>query len=396
VVALHKPLPLMVSEPGSFAQHTIVVRKPQIIADVLTHNPYPAEIRKALETLAQEIAGGRVAPLREPEADASFWLEQWRPYEGCTWLELPWLFAETYFYRRVLEIVQYFRPGPWYHWDPFAVQKRQALAEGLPTLAAFYAALPPSLSAGELFRRWVLRSLWGNRADLSNVEVSRGAHLENGQNADGVLVDHTEHVWRLMADGAVRTLDWATDNCGLELLCDLGMVDMLLSHRLVERVRLHLKPQPYFVSDAMPQDAQATIEALATSEEALLQGLGRRLGEYRRTKSLTLVTDPFWATCLCFTQMPDRVRGLLAEGDLTLLKGDVNYRRLLEDRHWPPETPLERIAGYMPTTVLALRTLKGELIAGLPEGLAERIEREDPDWLINGRRGLVQMVRVGG
>jgi len=39
--------------------------------------------------------------------------------------------------------------------------------------------------------------------------------------------------------------------------------------------------------------------------------------------------------------------------------------------------------------------LKGEIIVGLKEGQAEKIAAEDPDWLINGLRGIIQYVELG-
>ena len=95
---------------------------------------------------------------------------------------------------------------------------------------------------------------------------------------------------------------------------------------------------------------------------------------------------------LFFRQLPAGLRAELGGADLLVLKGDVNYRRLLEDRHWPPTARLEEIAGHMPAPFLTLRTLKAELIVGLDEGQAERLEAEDPAWRINGRRGLVHLV----
>lgn len=53
---------------------------------------------------------------------------------------------------------------------------------------------------------------------------------------------------------------------------------------------------------------------------------------------------------------------------MLVLKGDVNYRRLLEDRHWPPTTRLEEVTQFMPTSTLSLRTLKAEIMVGLAEG----------------------------
>jgi hypothetical protein len=73
-----------------------------------------------------------------------------------------------------------------------------------------------------------------------------------------------------------------------------------------------------------------------------------------------------------------------------MLKGDVNYRRLLGDAHWPPTTPFEQATAYFPAPLMALRTLKAELVVGLRVDEAERRQAQDPDWLVNGRYGLVQ------
>jgi len=191
----------------------------------------------------------------------------------------------------------------------------------------------------------------------------------------------------------VHTLALATDNCGHELLRDLALVDALIGQGLVSRVCMHLKPLPYFVSDAMVPDCERTIAALCAQPAESARLLGGRLTGYLGTGALCLTTDLFWASHLHFTALPGTLRADLARADLLMLKGDVNYRRLLEDRHWPPTTRLEEVTRYMPTSTLSLRTLKAEVIVGLPEGTAERLDREDPTWRINGRRGLVHLVR---
>lgn len=382
----------MVSEPGSFAEYTIKYRKPQIIADVQARNPYPTEVLHSLQTLNQEIADGRVMPLCEDAPDVPFWHEAWQPWRGRTWSELPWFFAETYFYRRMLECIRYFQPGPLYLRDPFAPQKEEALAQGLETLTAFYAMLPKGASLEERFALWLQRSLWGNLADLSNAAVAPNAQRLDGDPSAQLLINDTYQVWNLVREDRIRRLDLIADNSGLELLSDLGLLDLALSNGLVQTVHLHLKGQPYFVSDAMPKDLLATLSALQTSRDNMLCALGERLGAAYAKGRLVVHDHPFWATCLFFSQFPDDLRRFLAQADLIICKGDVNYRRLLEDRHWPPTTRLEKIAAYMPTSFVALRTLKGELIVGLPEGMAERLTCEDPTWLINGKRGLIHFV----
>jgi hypothetical protein len=77
-----------------------------------------------------------------------------------------------------------------------------------------------------------------------------------------------------------------------------------------------------------------------------------------------------------------------------ILKGDVNYRRLFGDRHWQPTTPIEKAAGYFPTSVLSFRTLKAEIAVGLSEEMLEYLNTEaEEDWRINGKRGMITFMK---
>jgi hypothetical protein len=49
----------------------------------------------------------------------------------------------------------------------------------------------------------------------------------------------------------------------------------------------------------------------------------------------------------------------------------------------------------MPAPFVTLRTLKAELIVGMAEGQAEAIRTDDPDWLVNGERGVIHYVNAG-
>ncbi len=387
-----RPPHLMVSEPGSFAEYTIRVRKPQILADIVSDNAYPAAVNRALSSFGDEIAGGHVHPLTEDTADRDIWQSAWEPFEGASWFDLPWYFAETFFYRRVLEIVQYFQPGRWHHMDPFAARKGHALAEGLRTLGPLCDAMPDDAHVANRFARWIYQSVWGNRADLSNIAVNVSAATSLHDGSDLLLIDHASQVWSHLVLGEATRVDLVADNAGLELLVDLAFTAFLIDETPVEQVHIHLKPQPFFVSDAMPADCETAIDALCATATPPLDALGDRLLSQRGNGQLILDTDPFWATSLFFSQFPERLRNGLGSSDLLILKGDVNYRRLLEDRHWPATTRLEEITLFMPAPFVTLRTLKGELIVGLPSDLAGRLDREDPRWLINGQRGLIHFV----
>jgi hypothetical protein len=379
----------MTSEPGSFARATIVERKPQIIRQVIADNGYRPQTVGTLEAFRREIAQGRLQPLTETAPDVAFWNEQALAYRDRAWLDLPWYFAETYFYRRLLEAVGYFQPGPWQGCDPFGVQKRAQDRAAMALLAATGGGLDGQSPEGR-FALLLHSSLWGNRADLSNFTVREEVRSGDGpaEERHNVLIDHTEQVTAYLSSGVDR-VDFVNDNAGRELLFDLILADFLLTEGWAQTVVFHLKGQPFFVSDAMIVDVQEIV--------ALLDGedLGQRLRAHVDDGRLVLQSDPFWTTNLMFRETPAPLTTELAQADLIIFKGDVNYRRLLDDAHWPHTARLEDIATYIPASFVALRTLKAEIMVGLGPGQAASIAAGDPEWLINGRRGLVHFVGKG-
>lgn len=386
------PPPLMTSEPGSFARATIVERKPQIIRQVIEDNAYPPDIVVALEAFADEIANRPIQPLHESAPDVDFWNDALTVYAGKTWLEVPWYFAETYFYRRLLEVTRYFQPGSWQGRDPFQEQKRKQVEADITRLAGIWEEFP-SQDSQALFVGLLHSCLWGNRADLSNftVKVKAQGGLATRQERHNILIDHTGQVLGLLANGVPR-LDFINDNVGSELLFDLALSDFLLECGWAGQVHLHVKNQPFFVSDAMPGDVEATVARLKETPSPGMRALGVRLAAEMADRRLMIHTDPFWTTCLMFRGMPLHLREQLGSADLVLVKGDVNYRRLLDDLHWPFTTKMEGVTAYFPASFVVLRTLKGEIMVGLERGQAEALAAEDPTWLINGKRGVIQFV----
>jgi hypothetical protein len=387
------PPPLMTSEPGSFARKTIVERKPQILHEVGAAYPYPAEVEEELGAYAHEIASLPVAPLREEAPDVGLWNAAWADLKGRTWLELPWYFAESFFYRRLMEIVRYYQPGPWHDVDPFAPQKARELDRALPGFASLQER--PHPDPGRAFASMLRDALWGNRADLSNRTIS--ARAEEGladAGSERLLIDDTPRIWQQLLDRSPARVDIVTDNSGLELLLDLRLADALVGWGLA-RVRFHLKHMPFFVSDAMVRDLEHTLSSLERSSGASAV-LAYRVRAAIEDGQIVLCDDPFWSTCLTYHELPPRIEAELAGADLVLFKGDVNYRRLLDDRHWPYTAHLAEIAGHMPSPLTALRTLKGELIVDLQVGQAEALAAADPTWMIDGQRGVIQFVDPSG
>ncbi len=381
------PPPLHTSEKGSFAHDTLRVRVPEILARTRRRlPPTPPDVNHALDELAQELRGGRLRGLVEEAADRPAWDTAVAPHLGRSWLDLPWFFAEAFFYRRLLEATGYFGRGPLAGVDPFAADKRDEWqpSEAPARCADMLARLPPG--GDERLRAHLHGSLWGNRADLSyNVAQHLGSYA--GDAGTDLLVDRTDQVIGFLTERPRARVVLIADNAGTELLMDLALVDHLLGACGVGQLWLHLKTHPTFVSDAMEADVNDGLGALRRSPAA---ALADRLDGHRRAGSLILGAHPFYTSSLHYSQLPADLRAELGRADLVILKGDANYRRLCSDAHWPPETPFAQVVDGFPAPVVALRTLKAEVVVGLPPGLAARLSTEDPCWMVDGRRGVVE------
>ena len=166
------PLPLRGTEPGSFTHRTIAERWPRIAGRVIDENAFPAPVNARLQALREALPEGSIRPLTDEGApDAALWAEWVAPHQGKGWLEAPWFFGETYFYRRLLEATGYFQDGPTRQQDPFTYQKEAGLAEAaddIEALAEGRAAARAQEEASRTTLQGLFRAaLWGNQADLS-------------------------------------------------------------------------------------------------------------------------------------------------------------------------------------------------------------------------------------
>lgn len=388
----HPDMPplLLTSEAGTFAHNTLKVRVPAILRDMIAANDFPADVLDALEALYAELTGGRIRPLQGKSADALDWNARSAPFFGRTWLEVPWYWAEAYFYRRVLEATGYFRPGPLYGFDPFASTKRKEWARDVAPAAVERLLAGLSGDMETRFEQLLHASLWGNRTDLSyTVAAHLGATAAPEQERSNLLVDDSVAVWEHILAREGGRFGIIADNAGTELLMDAALADFLLSSDLASEIHLHLKPQPFYVSDAMIPD-------LANGTDALIEAggpagrLGRRIDAHVAAGDLRPQTHAFYCSPLFYEEMPADLRTALGALDLVIIKGDANYRRLVGDAHWPPTTSFIETTAHFPAPLVALRTFKSELIVGLAPGQAEQAANEDPHWLVNGVRGVIQ------
>jgi uncharacterized protein with ATP-grasp and redox domains len=369
-----------------FAHHTMAVRVPAIIQEVIERNPdYSKSVLSELRALQSALREGRALPALAPDAPfAASWLAELDARAGEGWLSTDWFFAETYAYRQIVERVRFWDLGA----DPFGSHKFEEYASRAHA-EAFEGALTIDGSPEARAEALLGASLFGNRIDLS-FAASR-AHGA-GVDAEDLLADDRKAAIRSLFEGH-GPLHVILDNVGTELTLDLVLADFAL-HVLRAEVALHVKVHPTFVSDATAADVKRFLDPLGAPRaqgSRAQQACIDRLAAACTTGQLSILPHAYWNGPLSLWELPLDLAGQLEPARLVLLKGDANYRRALNDALWPPTTSFVAATEYFPAPLLALRTLKSDPIVGLAEGRAEALNGSDPTWRVNGRRGVASL-----
>ena len=189
-------------------------------------------------------------------------------------------------------------------------------------------------------------------------------------------------------------VDIVMDNSGFELFTDLCLADFLITSGIASAVRMRIKNCPWFVSDTTPFDFTWTLEKLAGSNEPALAEVGGRWLRHVEEARWTVHSDQFWTLPHTFNEMPQADPDLysaLAQADLIIFKGDLNYRKLVGDLNWETSVSFPTaLKDFRPSNVLAVRTAKADVMVGLEEGQAEAVSARDETWMITGQWGVIQ------
>ncbi|TAQ86949.1 hypothetical protein B7494_g4727 [Chlorociboria aeruginascens] len=297
-----------------------------------------------------------------------------------SWFNVAWLYAECYLYRR---IAAYFaRSIQWKSYDVFARQKMSTFRSSRPAvleLATRYHEIIAKMESSKaeddeaekiLFMEMCEICLWGNATDLSLLtsltyeDIQKLQGTEARKNAEkNILINDLEKAYDVLKEAKrdgkkERRVDIILDNAGFELYVDLILAGFLLSAGLATNVVLHPKSIPWFVSDVLPSDFAALLNALANpqalyntpSEEEInadktptplseneineLSFLFQRWAGFHAEGQLAIRPNRFWTHGGSYWRLAATEPNLyedLKKSELILFKGDLNYRKLTGD-----------------------------------------------------------------
>ncbi|GMK59461.1 hypothetical protein CspeluHIS016_0800670 [Cutaneotrichosporon spelunceum] len=433
----------------SFAHAVMGVRLPTIlhkaIQDViLTLNAEYEEERitdllaciEKMEQLMDDLQGNaKLRPIIDDGAgDVALWNKEISKYfKGKDFMNAPWLFAEAYKYRRLRECFSLSKF--WVEYDVFFRQKCDTFSRSsaavmeLASRFAEPAAIDKGLTPDEerarnqlIFHELAQICLWGNSTDLSllidmteedikALQSTGGEHLAATEK--NIIGNDLKALGDLVTGLKGGRIDFILDNAGFELYTDLVFADWLIQSGICREVHFHGKILPWFVSDVRRQDwnwilNQCVYGHLFQSEDhgndvaeedvEHLRTLGKRWKQFEKEGKFQYHQHPFWCTGFTFWHLNSEAPDLwdtLCESDLVIFKGDLNHRKLTYDCHAPPSTPFAQAIGPLASDpgappICSLRTIKSDVVVGLPEGVAEHLDAtETENWKISGKYAVV-------
>jgi len=428
-VPLHAPLSAKYKD--TFAYPTIKDRCPVILCKVIDHlhrernnvgREMGAEAMDGVSKVVEELSKLRyemqtskpIVDLVDGVGNADVWNDYLKDQKinekNPSWFSSAWLWVECYMYRRITQALNMTGVEQLKGLDYFRQQKEDGYhgsLQSMEQLGSWLVSQLSSLTPDMYQQTWgtlVEICLWGNKCDLSISAGDRAVASGDPVAAltilkENILTNSKGEAWQYMVDKS-GIVDIVMDNSGFELFTDLCLADFLVSSGVATKVRMRVKDQPWFVSDTTIPDITWTINQLSMGLEntSPLAELSRKWSSYFETGVWVVKADSFWTYPHSFNLMADIDPDLyqeLGEASLVIFKGDLNYRKLVGDLNWETTATFKSaLQGFLPTSVLSLRTAKADVMVGLEPGQAERVTKVDSQWMVSGQWGVIQYASI--
>ena len=299
----------------------------------------------------------------------------------------PFFESEVLFYHVLLAQKEYFKNKN----DFFAIKKdtdytnehdsyRKEL-ENLFNQGNYYQNIKDQrekfLSQQRDFRAILNYSLTANTGDLSQLEINRPDSVR-------ILHDDTDKCFNFIISKKHKRFDIICDNSGAELFSDIYLAVFMIIHDYVNKVVLHVKSYPYFVSDATIDDFGKLVNTLTkdNSNSQLLELLSK--------KKIEVKTHKFWTEAKYFYELPKDLEINKNSTDLLIVKGDLNYRRLVMDKNWQTTDSFEKRCLIKNIPVIAPRVLKSDVLVGVEPIFVSMAKAQDKKYKTDGKWGVIQ------
>lgn len=316
------------AEKGSFAEFTVEKRFPKIFKEVCSEE-YDSFIENH-KVGDENILHSNIPGVDELKKSIS----SYKDYTIKDFFEkAPFFLVEFYFYHLLLSLRNYDK----LKFDFFAAKKDADWKDKTEDFSSKLSVLFDDFEKfnkikfskkekqefnerkNEHIKSILYYSLTSNTGDLSQLHEIRSESVK-------CLCNETE-ICKNYLDVAkpYSRFDIICDNSGAELFSDIYLAVFFLVYGLAKKVVLHLKPCPFFVSDATIDDFSKLVSALTKN------GKNTELLDFISKKKIEAWTNDFWVEPYYFDKMSGDLKNHFDKSDFVIIKGDLNYRRLVGD-----------------------------------------------------------------
>lgn len=370
------------SDKTSFAYFTLVNRIPTIIENII--NEYSLDSSSNLGLFLKSIPNEKLSPIDNTNncsVERKNYIDKINnKLTDYCWEDAPFFYLENYLYHKLFELAN--KDG--IANDYFSFIKNKAVTDNIENMVNQYSIYCNLLNKpqSDQISSLLELNLLGNKADLSQNSETYNHKISNNK----ILINDSPLIFEQLEN--LNRVDIILDNSGEELFSDLILAHWLLTHNSTSKVFLHFKNIPYFVSDALISDFNFLINSLKSND--FLKKFALDIDRFINGKQIILTNNEFWSSAEIFKNMPDQLKSELSKSDLLVFKGDLNYRKLVDDRMWESTVITKNLINYLPVNSLILRVLKSEVVVGLKD--KDIPSKTDNSWKYNGEYSIIEFI----
>jgi len=207
-------------------------------------------------------------------------------------------------------------------------------------------------------------------ADWTNEQY---AVIKNSYNSKYVN-DDLQKITDAICEKKYDCIEIITDNYGLELISDIIFALLLLDFQFAKKVVFHARVLPAFVSDVIVSeygdDFKAILDYLNTCKSDCK--VVSKFQEYKNKNDIEIKPNLYWNMPDCYSEKNSCFKEIIPDNNKTLVvvKGDLNFRRLLDDRDWLKKRSFKKRVEKLNASVLALRAIKSSLLVDVSKDWA--------------------------
>lgn len=337
-------------------------------------------------------------------------------------IEAPFINVEHFFYYYILdvfyglpkEVQSYMSDNENGLMDPYKLKKKKSIKDDIGGDYSFILECLEiigkfdSTYRQDTLNKIVKLSLDTNSCDLSQLGGKTIHHLlpqnvypyEKSSFVDYFLKEGGKGNAEILPKMVVNYL---VDNGSVEFFSDLTFAFVALNLPNIKEVNFYVNKLPIFVSDVIGNDYPHLMKTIRTCVEGLHIDKDKRdayiksldkINKLVENGKINIISDFVWNMPTAYRDLDIAHKGVLKqENAVLIIKGDLNFRRLVDDKNWFYTKSLENISKeFISSSTLVIRSFKSDLVLDYKYKRYWDNNKKNRYWRENGEYGTIRFL----